>query len=107
LQITYKFESSNSGTIATVSATPGSTSNSINYTTQISEIATDGMRFRYGTEGLAADSSGFRVITGGSEYQVLGSGALNNLTPAKKQILCTAYPSSLDSDALYLKVSQA
>ena len=111
MEIQYRFYSSNSGTIAVFTGTPASASGSISYTEEIAEMATDGFRFRYGTEGFAADgTNGARVIRGGTAYPALAgdvylaSGESGLVAPVKL-VICKTYPSTLEPNAFYLKVS--
>lgn len=106
-EVSYKFYASSSGSQATIKLEQGGSTGSttysgaISYTEEIAEMATDGFRFRYGTEGFAADATnGAKVIQGGSAYAALaGEGGLIRLKAV------TAYPSTEVPGVMYLKVA--
>lgn len=71
------------------------------------EMAGDGFRSSWNGEGFQATSAGAKVIHGGIELEALGGAALNGLTAPVKFVFCTAYPSTLEANAFYLKFSQS
>lgn len=98
VEIQYRFESSNSGTVAKFTSTAASSSGSIAYTEEIAEMATNGFRFRYGTEGFAADATnGAKVIQGGVTYAALAGDGCKRIV-----IVTGNYPTYQDG-VVYLK----
>lgn len=60
-----------------------------------------------GIQGFRATANGAKVIQDGAEYAALAGGALNNLTPVKRVVLCTTLPSAgtAEDGVLYIKVT--
>ena len=84
-EIEYKFQSSNSGTQEYFSGTADSTTGTVSYTEEIAEMATDGFRFRFGTEGFKATSSGAKVIQSGTEYAAVAGDGITRIWRGTQQ----------------------
>lgn len=98
-------------TAATVHVQSSSPVNVI-YTQEHTTIATDGSQFRYGTEGFkTTEAGGAKVIQGGNEYNMAGLGLTpgysTGLVAPKRIEFCTSYPSTEESEVLYIKVAQS
>ena len=96
----------------TVTATPVSATGSVVYSNDFRTIATNGMQLSYGYEGIKITPvsngvGGAKVIQGGTEYNMAGLGALNSLTAPRRIVFCTSYPSTMESDVFYIKVSSS
>lgn len=106
-QLKVQFMVMNEPTGLTVHGSVSSVTLSGQYISSVSytKIAGNGFESLWSGEGIRVTSDGAKVIRGGDVYEMLGGGALNGLTAPKSFIVCTAYPSTLDANAFYLKVS--
>ena len=101
----------------TVKATPQSSTGSVVYSNDFRVIATNGMQFSYGYEGIkitpvVSGIGGAKVIQGGNEYNMLGgdvykASSSSTLVAPKRIVVCDNYPNTMASDVLYIKVSSS
>ena len=100
-----------------VNAAPLSSTGSVVYSSDFRVIATNGMQFSYGYEGIkitpiVGGEGGAKVIQSGNEYNMLGGDVYNSsssstLVAPKRIVVCDNYPNTMDSDVLYIKVSSS
>lgn len=93
-------------TSVTMVATPSAATATVSYSSDMRVVATNATQITYGLEGIKMSSNGAKVIQGGNEFNMLGSGTLNSLVAPKRIVFCTAYPLSPESDVFYIKVTQ-
>ena len=94
LYIAYTINEGDSFTFATTSPW---TLHSNAYTV---EIAANGMKAKFGNEGIKATSAGAKVIQGGTEYDMIGG-----VGGIKRIAVVSAYPATEDPNTLYIKIA--